>query len=93
MGSSLGPTFSENYMCYLDNKVFDKYPSLKPRLYTRYVDYILVVINDLSGLGAVKDKFQGESVFRFSYEPVKDRRLAFLACSVKHFEESYQTSV
>ena len=93
MGSCLGPTFSEYYMCYLENKVFEKYPSLKPRLYTRYVDDIFVVIDDLSDIDAIKDKFQGESVLQFTHEPEKDRKLAFLDCLVEHFGESYQTSV
>ena len=96
MGSCLGPTFSEYYMCYLENKVFEKYPSLKPRLYTRYVDNIFVVIDDLSGNRRHQRKVSRIiciAAYTYTHEPEKDHKLAFLDCLFEHFGESYQTSV
>lgn len=93
MGCCLGPTFSEFYMCHLENRVFEQYPNLKPKLYTRYVDDIFVVVDDIAKIDDVKKKFEEESVLKFTHEPEKDRKLAFLDCMVERFEQKYVTSV
>ena len=38
MGTPLGPTFANFYMCHIENKIFDADPSMKPTIYCRYVD-------------------------------------------------------
>ena len=35
-GTPLGPTLANFYASYVENKVFDSNPSLKPRVYCRY---------------------------------------------------------
>ena len=50
MGSCLGPTFAELYMCHLENKVFAEQLSLKPNLYVRYVNDIFVVIENVNSI-------------------------------------------
>ena len=62
-------------------------------MHTRYVDDILVVIDDLSGKGVIKANLHEESVPRFIREPEKNGKLAFQDCLGKHFSESYQTSM
>lgn len=80
-------------MCYHENKGFESHLFLKLKLYTRYVDHIFDVIDVVSLIDAVKDKYQEESVLLFTHEPEKDRKLAFLDSLVKYFEENYHTSV
>ena len=45
MGSPLGPTFAEFYMCDLENRVLLS-DRLKPNFYAWYVDDIFVVVRD-----------------------------------------------
>ena len=54
MGSCLGPTFADFYMCNLENTLFSERPDLKLTLYTRYVDDIFIVMNDLEKLNQIK---------------------------------------
>ena len=93
MGSCLGPTFAEFYMCHLENKVFDEHPSLKPNLYVRYVDDIFVVIENVDSIEQIKQAFESESVLSFTHEEEKDNQLSFLDCLITRFDEGFSTSV
>ena len=85
MGSCLGPTFADFYMCNLENEIFNKNPGLKPKLYARYVDDIFVAIDDSAQFTQIKAKFEQESVLTFTHEIEKDRQLSFLDCLIKRF--------
>ena len=93
MGSCLGPTFADFYMCNLENKVFNEHPSLKPALYTRYVDDIFVATQDLQSLEILKCEFEKYSVLQFTYEKEKSGKLAFLDCLVTRMNEKFHTQV
>jgi hypothetical protein len=77
MGSPLGPLFANFYMSNLENKVLPTWDD-KPIVYCRYVDDIFLVINDLSHILKLKEKFEEESILRFTYEIEKDNGLHFL---------------
>ena len=44
MGTPLGPTIANFYMCNLENSTFRDDISLKPPVYCRYIDDILLII-------------------------------------------------
>ena len=67
MGSPLGPTFADYYMCHLENNVFEHNPELKPYIYVRYVDDCFLLVNDNLLLSNIKNKFESESVLQFTF--------------------------
>ena len=93
MGSALGPTFAEFYMCNLENKVFESNPDLKPIMYVRYVDDCFIVVDHVNSILKLKSKFEQESVLKFTYELEKDHTLPFLDVSVNISNNIVKTSV
>ena len=93
MGSCLGPTFADFYMCNLENNVFENHSDIKPPLYARYVDDIFLVLNDLKDLRPILCNFEANSVLKFTFETEKSEKLAFLDCLVQKFEDNFKTSV
>ena len=93
MGSALGPTFAEFYMCHLENSVFDKYPELKPFIYVRYVDDCFLQVANEQNLLSIKSKFEQESVLKFTIEYEKNKQLAYLDTLVNRTPLYFKTSV
>ena len=85
MGSCLGPTFAEAYMCDLESRVFCIQPALKPPLYARYVDDRFMVINEADGVRHIMHHFVSNSVLQFTFEIEKSKQLAFLDYLVRRF--------
>ena len=83
MGSCLGPTFADFYMCNLENNTFSDCPELKPKLYARYIDDIFLVVNNLEELNQIKAKFQSDSILNFTHEVEKDNQLSLLSYETK----------
>ena len=52
MGSPLGVTFANFYMCDLEDKILDDNPQVKPIIYCCYIDDIFVVTQDMTELQA-----------------------------------------
>ena len=92
MGSPLGPTFAGFYMGHLESEVFQKME--KPIIYARYVDDIILMCHDISGLQRLKDEFEKNSVLTFSYE-VSDikQQLAFLDVLITRTANGFHTGV
>jgi len=78
MGSPLGPTFANFYMCNLENTVFREHPSAKPPMYIRYVDDICLLVSDYRKLEEIKTLFEDNSVLSFSYEIETNKTIPFL---------------
>ena len=57
MGSPLGPTFSNFYMCDLENRVLSN-ADLKRSTYCRYVDDIYVVVRNEEHLIEIKNEME-----------------------------------
>jgi hypothetical protein len=93
MGSSLGPSFANFYMCELENKIFEQYPEKAPLVYARYVDDIFVMVDDAIKLTELKNLFECHSVLKFTFEKEKNDQLAFLDVLVKRHESELLTSV
>lgn len=93
MGSALGPTFADFYMCNLENKVFDEHPDLKPEIYVRYVDDCFLVVDNIEKLERIKREFETESVLQFTYEKEKNKQLSFLDSLIMRQDNVFKTSV
>lgn len=93
MGSALGPTFADYYMCHLENKVFDDQPHLKPDIYVRYVDDCFLVVDNIDMLERIKREFERESVLQFTFEKEKKNQLSFLDSLITRQNDKYKTSV
>jgi len=93
MGSALGPTFSEFYMCDLENRVFGDNPTLKPMIYARYVDDCFLFVERTDDLTIIKNMFEEQSVLSFTYEIESSRRLSFLDVIVNRCRDNFETSV
>ena len=93
MGSPLGPTFADYYMCHLENNVFEHNPELKPYIYVRYVDDCFLLVSDNLLLSNIKNKFESESVLQFTFEKEKHQQLPFLDTLVKRCNNQFVSSV
>ena len=93
MGSALGPTFADFYMCHIENKIFSEHPELKPIIYVRYVDDCFLLLENMEQLERIKQKFEAESVLKFTYEKEKSKSLSFLDCLVNRSNNKFTTSV
>ena len=92
MGSPLGPTFADFYMCDLENKVLQD-QNIRPTTYCRYVDDIYVVVRDEDHLNELKNELQRASVVQFTTELSANNKLAFLDIEVEVRNGRYQTTV
>ena len=72
MGSPLGPTFANYYMCELENKVLPIVNN-RPKVYCRFADDIFLLVNSELEISELKEAFEKESVLKFTIEMEKDR--------------------
>ena len=93
MGSPLGPTFADFYMCNLENDIFENNPDIKPFMYARYVDDCFLVVHSYANLSLLKRKFESESVIKFTFEKEKDSELSFLDTLIRRCNDSFVSSV
>ena len=98
MGSALGPTFANFYMCELENKIFDAYPnstvSLCSILYVRYADDICLIVDKLFHcLKQLSELFERHSVLKFTHEIEINKKTAFLNVLIDRNDSNYNTSV
>ena len=77
MGSPLGPTLANYYMCYIENNVLPTMDN-PPVVYARYVDDVFILTKNIQTLHELKEKFETSSVLRFTFEIEKKQSLAFL---------------
>ena len=82
MGSPLGVTFANFDMCDLENKILDDNPHLKPTIYCRYIDDIVVVTQDMTQLQDLKTAIQNNSVLTFTHEIGQNNNNYFLDINV-----------
>ena len=93
MGTPLGPTFANFYMCNLENSVFNSNPVLKPPIYCRYVDDIFIVIDNFHQIQIIKDAFETCSILKFTYELEVKKQLPFLDTLVIRNSQRLQTTI
>ena len=93
MGSPLGPTFANFYMCNLENKIAQDYPEDMPFIYARYVDDIFLLVQNVSQINKLKNLFEVHSVLKFTFEIEKNNQLAFLDTILTKQESTISTTV
>lgn len=92
MGGGLSPVYANFYMSYIENIVI---PSLDnpPIVYTRYVDDIFLVIDNIRTLNEIKEKFENLSVLKFTFEIEQKKSISFLDVQVTRRENKVDTAV
>ena len=91
MGSCLAPTFTDFYMCDLENKVLSNI-DIKPSMFCRYFDDIYVVIRNEEHLQHLKHQFEENSVLNFTHE-MNANKLSFLDIDIEIIYNQYNLSV
>ena len=93
MGSPLGPIFANFYMSDLEARVLKGIDlQNKPLLYLRYVDDIIIIVQEEQHLYDLKENFEKESVLRFTTE-LGWSSLHFLDVNIEFQDNSISTSV
>ena len=64
-------------MCHIENQILQQ-EDVRPCLYVRYVDDILLCVRDENHLKALKTLFEDQSVLKFTYELSDHNKIAFL---------------
>ena len=94
MGSALGPTFGNSYMCELENKIFDVYPNSKPLFYIRYVDDICLIVDQFHCLRQLNELFERHSVLKFTHEiEINKKKIVFLDVIINRNDSNYNASI
>ena len=93
MGSPLGVTFANYYMCHIENTVLDAEPSYKPTTYCRYIDDIFIITHNLDNLIKLKEAFEAISIVNYTYEIGTGNQLNFLVVHVDATQPNIQCSV
>ena len=92
MGSPLGCTFANFYMCDLENRILAD-PAIKPLTYCRYVDDTFVVVRNHDHLTLLRTAMERSSVLKFTFELSIDQKIPFLDVNVDGSSGHYKTSV
>jgi len=93
MGSPLGVLFSNFYMGYVENSIFNTFPELKPKIYMRYVDDIFISYNEENKKEQLIEQFHLNSKLNFTFENESNKKLPFLDILVEHTDTQFITSV
>ena len=91
MGSPLGCIFANFYMSHIEEKTLEELEN-PPTIYARYIDDILLVINNEDQLNYIKTKFNNNSVLNFTHEVGYDK-LPFLDVLIEFNNDNINTSV
>ena len=92
MGSPLGVSFANFYMCDIENKVLLN-QTMAPTTYCRYIDDIYTVVRDETHLKQLKTAMEQHSVLKFTYELSVNNKLPFLDIAIDGQTDTYVTSV
>ena len=95
MGSPLGPTLANAFMCHMESKWLKKCPlDFKPAFYRRYVDDCFVIFNSESHVELFLDFINGQhQSIQFTYEKEVNNILPFLDLKVERKEAVLTTSI
>ena len=95
MGSPLGPTLANAFLCFYEKKWLEQCPDeFKPVYYRRYVDNIIVLFRSRDHLFKFKDYLNKcHPSMKFSFEEEKNGKLSFLDVEVCREGNKFVTSV
>ena len=92
MGSPLGVAFANFYMTHIENTVFDNNPSLKPRIYCRYIDDCFLLLDNANQVHEIIRAFQESSVLTFIHEIGLNNTINFLDVAIDNSGNSFSTT-
>jgi len=95
MGSSLGPSLANIFMCHMEKNWLNNCPiSCKPLLYRRYVDDTFLVFSSPNQIHEFLQYLNTRHAnIEFTAEVESNRELAFLDIQVRNLDNSFNTSV
>ena len=92
MGSPLGVLFAQAFMSSVEDEVLSD-DSVKPHLYCRYIDDILVDVRDDDSLDRLRTRLQEVSGLQFTIERSTQNRISFLDINIDASRGNHQTEV
>ena len=95
MGSSLGPSLANIFMCYMESTWLSNCPpDFKPLLYKRYVDDTFLVFKTRDQIPLFLEYLNSRHMnIEFTVEIEKERKLPFLDIEVHNLGDKFTTSV
>ena len=95
MGSSLGPTLANAFLCHFEKKWLSECPvEYLPSVYKRYVDDIFVTFNSYSQLLKFVDYMNHQHPnIKFTFEVEKSNNFCFLDVTICRGNNKFTTSV
>ena len=95
MGSPLGPTFANIFMCSLEERMLDDCPlAYHPLFYSRYVDDTFLLFRDKYQADSFLEYANGlHSNIRFTIEYENDNRLPFLDILITRADDHFNTTI
>ena len=93
MGSPLGPTLANLFMCHLENNFVNSFHS-KPLLYCRYIDDVMCIFKDIDTCNSFFNFINTQhSSIKFTMQLESNNCLPFLDVNVKVINNKFVTSV
>ena len=92
MGSPLGILFAQAFMASVEETVLNELDT-KPALYCRYIDDVLIDIQDSDKLTHLKNKLEETSGLKFTSEKSLSHKLNFLDVTIDASSNKFITSV
>ena len=95
MGSPLGPTLANAFLCYYEKKWLKECPeNFLPNVYKRYVDYIFVTFDSYSQLLKLVDYMNHQhSNLKFTFEVEQNNSFSFLDVKICRENDRFTTSI
>ena len=95
MGSPLGPTFANAFLCYCEKEWLNNCPiHFKPMIYRRYVDDIFVLFSSKEHLHFLVDYMNKQhKCLRFTSAAENDNSFSFLDIKIIHHNQQFKTFV
>ena len=95
MGSPLGPTLANIFMCHLESIIFSNCPTqFKPVFYRRFVDDTFALFNDRDQAKLFLDYINSvHPNIKFTCESEHNHSLNFLDLTIRKLNNSFSTSI
>ena len=95
MGSPLGPTLANAFLCHYKREWLDNFPvHFKPMIFKRYVDDIFVLFSSKEHLQLFVDYMNKQhKCLKFTSEAENDNSFSFLDIKITRHNQQFKTSV
>ena len=95
MGSPLGPTFANIFMCHLEEGIFSECPDeIKPKLYKRYIDDTFAIFETFEQADRFLNFINSRHPnIEFTIETEQENSLSFLDICISRTNNTFSTGV